>query len=92
MPELIRRGWPVERRVIADRSEQGLVLVLILAIFPQAFSGKRALGVVSCVDLALPAFVGPGRGAEADQGQTAHWRHCTVGRHRIDTRDAGALT
>lgn len=40
-----------------------------LAILLQTFSGEGALGVLPMVDLALPAFVGPGGGAEADQGR-----------------------
>ena len=66
-PQLIRRRWPVERRVVAHRSEQGLILVLILAILAETFSGKRALRVLSLIDLALPAFVGPGGGPKANE-------------------------
>jgi hypothetical protein len=66
-PELIRGRWAVERRIVPHGSEQWFPLVLILAILPEAFPSKRALGVPQLIDLALPAFVGPGGGAEPDQ-------------------------
>ena len=65
--ELVCHWRSVECRIIAHGSEQRLVVVLVLAILAEALPGKRALGVLLLIDLALPAFVGPGRGAEADQ-------------------------
>src|SRR6267143_2972183 len=57
-----------------------LALVLILAILPQAFLSKPALRVLPYVDLALPAFVGPGGGGEPDQRRESvhHSGICTV--------------
>ena len=65
-PELIGRGRAVERRIVPHGPEQRFALVLILAILSQALPRKRALGVLPLIDLALPAFVGPGGGTEAD--------------------------
>ena len=45
--------------------ERRLALVLILAILPQALLRKLALGVLSLMDLALPALIGPGGGTKA---------------------------
>ena len=59
--------WSLERRVVAHRSEQWIVVVLILAILPEAFLSKLALGVLSLVDRPLPAFVGPRGGAETNE-------------------------
>ena len=65
-PELIRRGGTVEGRVIAYGLEERLALVLILAVLAETFPRKRALRVLACVDLALPAFVGLGGNTELD--------------------------
>ena len=46
---------------------QDLGLVLILAILPEAFPSKGALGVLPLGHLALPTFVGPCGGTEADE-------------------------
>ena len=90
-PELIRGRRSVERRVVPHGPEERLALVLILAILPQALPGKRALGILPCVDLALPAFVGPSRGAEANQGRERESRttKCTGSLQAISTRSGG---
>ena len=54
----------------SNRSRRSVVEVL--AVFAQALTRKRRLRVLLVIDLALPAFVGPGGGAEADQGGQAH--------------------
>ena len=59
-PELVGCWRSVEGRVITDGPKQRLPLVLILTIFSQTLSGKRALGVLPRIDLALPAFIRPG--------------------------------
>ena len=79
--ELVGRGRSVERRIVAHRSEQWLVAVLVLAILTEAFPGKYALGVLLQIDLAFPAFIGPGGSAEANQwGKRESHRegNCTV--------------
>ena len=58
-PELIRGRWATERRIISYCPEKQLTLMLILAVFAEAFSRKAALGIESCVDLSSPAFIGP---------------------------------
>ncbi len=64
--ELVGGRGSVERRVVAHGPEEWLALILILAILPQTLAGECALGVLPLVDLAVPAFVGPGGGTEAD--------------------------
>jgi hypothetical protein len=59
--------WTVKRRIVSHCPEQRLSLILVLAIFPEAFPRKGALGILPLVDLALPAFIGPGGSAKADQ-------------------------
>jgi hypothetical protein len=46
--------------------KQRLAFILVLVILAQILSRKSALGVLPLVDLALPAFVGPRGGTEAD--------------------------
>jgi hypothetical protein len=58
--ELVCGRRSVERRVVTHGPEQWLVVVLVLAILAQTFLSKLALGIFPFVDLALPAFVGPG--------------------------------
>jgi hypothetical protein len=60
MPELIGSGRTVEGGIIADGPEEWLALILILGILPEALTRKTALDVLPLVNLALPAFVGPG--------------------------------
>lgn len=59
VPELIRGRGTIERGIVADRTEQRLAIVEILAIFAEALPGERSLGVLTQVDLTLPAFVRP---------------------------------
>jgi hypothetical protein len=66
-PKLVGCRRSIERRVVANGPEEWLVLVLVLAILAEAFPGKRALGILLEIDLALPAFVRPGRSAEANE-------------------------
>ena len=66
VPLLMGGGWSVERRIVTDGAEYRLPFVAILAVLTKAFPRKRSLGVVLVLDLALPAFLGPGRGAELD--------------------------
>ena len=65
--ELVCRGRSVECGIVSYRSEQWLIVVLILAILAEAFPGKYTLGVFLLVNLTLPAFVGPGGGPEANE-------------------------
>lgn len=67
MPELIGGGRAVEGRIVPYGPEERLALILVLTILSQTLPGKDALGVLALVDLALPAFVGPGRRTESDQ-------------------------
>ena len=64
--ELIRAWRSVEGRVITHGSEHRLVIVLVLAVLAETLLSKLGLGVRPFVDLALPAFVGPGGSAESD--------------------------
>src|SRR5437868_15448540 len=66
MTKLVSGGRSVEGRVVPNGPEQGLPLIQVLAVLAKTFSGECALGALLLVDLALPAFVGPGRGAETD--------------------------
>ncbi len=64
----------VERRIIADRAKAGLTVVVVevLAIIPKTLSCKGRLGVLLEVNLALPAFIGPGRGPESYERRKWH--------------------
>jgi hypothetical protein len=68
VPKLICGWWPIESGVIADRAKAGFTVVEILTIFPQTVPCERGLLILFEINLALPAFIGPGRGAESNQG------------------------
>lgn len=69
-------GWrPIERRIITHRAKEWLSLVEILAVFAKAFPGKGRFCILPQIDLSLPAFIGPGRGAEADKRRKASVSH-----------------
>jgi hypothetical protein len=81
-PELVCARRSVERRVVPHGPKQRLTLVLILAILPEAFPIKRALGILPCVDLTLPAFIRPSCGGtetgSKERGIGPYWGNCTV--------------
>ena len=72
MAKLIDRGWTVKRGIIAHRSKQRLMVVLILAILTQALSSKGTLRVRVGIDLALPAFIGPCGGPKSNEREAGH--------------------
>ena len=65
--ELVGRGGSVECRIVSPSPKQGLVVILVLAILAEALPGKYTLGVLLLVDLPLPALVGPGGRAKANE-------------------------
>jgi len=72
LAELVRCWWAIGSSVIANRAKAGLTVVQVLAILAEALACKRRLGVRLEVDLALPAFVGPGGRAGADERREGH--------------------
>src|SRR5262249_32038496 len=78
--QLVRGGRSIERRIIPHGCEERLPLVLILRILTKAFLSKLGLRILAFVHLALPAFVGPGGGAEANERRGRHGSECTATR------------
>ena len=74
--ELVRCGWS-ERWSRSHRAKKWFALIEILAILPETVSRKGRLSILALVDLPLPAFIGPGRGAEPDQIRERHAIQCT---------------
>src|ERR1700752_2939795 len=70
IPHQLLCSWrPIKCRVITDSTKERFSVVQILAILPQTLPHKRAFGVVSLIDLTLPAFVCPSGGPEPDEGR-----------------------
>ena len=72
LSKLASGGGAVERGVVPDRAKERFAVVEVLAVFAQTFPRKSAFCVRVFVDLALPAFVGPGGGAKPNQGGPRH--------------------
>ena len=66
--ELIGRGGPIERGVIANGAKERFTLIEIPAVFPETVSRKARLRIPASVDLPLPAFIGPRRSPKTDEG------------------------
>lgn len=70
--ELVRSRRTVERRVIPDREKEWLNVGEILAILAETLASKCRLRVRLEIDLPVPAFIGPGGRAEADEWREWH--------------------
>ena len=66
--ELACGGRSVEGRVVAHRAKERLAIIEILAELTEALASKGGLCILSLLDLALPALIGPGGGAKTDEG------------------------
>jgi hypothetical protein len=74
--KLIGRGGPIERAVIADGAKERFALVEILAVSSETVPHKSRLAILACVDLALPAFIGPRRSPKPNESgdRSTGWR------------------
>ncbi len=65
--QLVGRRRSLEGGVVADGPKEWFAIEEILAVLAKAFPCKGGLGVLPLINLALPAFVGPGGSAKANQ-------------------------
>ena len=75
--ELVCGRGAIKSCIITYRAEERLASVEILTKFSQAFTGKGCLRVFPCIDLSLPALIGPGGGSKANEGRKWHVPQCT---------------
>lgn len=66
MRELRGTGRAIEGMVDADGGKERAVIHLIAGIFCQRVLAELALRIGPLVDQSLPAFIGPGAGAESN--------------------------
>jgi len=78
VPELIGSRRSVEGRLVPYGPEKWFLVVLVLTVFAETLLSKLTLGILLLVDLAQPAFIGPGRGAEANERRCRHGSECTA--------------
>jgi hypothetical protein len=65
--KLVRRGRSVKTGINANGPEERLAFVEVLAKLAKGLSCKGRGGIFAAIDSSLPAFIGPGRGAEAHE-------------------------
>ena len=66
VPELRGAGRAIEGMVDADGAKERNAIHLVAGVFCQRVLAESALRIGPLVDQSLPAFIGPGTGAESD--------------------------